>query len=68
MGSDQPAVLVRTEGAIQVITINRPQARNAINQEVALAMAAAFAELDDATTCTWASSPAPAATSAPAWT
>ena len=46
MGFDDHAVLVRTEGAIQIMTINRPQARNAVDREVATAMAAALAELD----------------------
>ena len=40
------AVLTETGDGIAVITINRPQARNAVNGEVARAMAAAIDELD----------------------
>ncbi|MGY1805373.1 crotonase/enoyl-CoA hydratase family protein [Blastococcus sp. SYSU D00922] len=39
-------VLVERRGAVQVITINRPQARNALNAAVAQAVAAAVDELD----------------------
>ncbi len=41
------AVLVERRGRILVITINRPQARNAINLEVSQALADAMDELDD---------------------
>jgi enoyl-CoA hydratase len=40
-------VLVERRGHVQVITINRPEQRNALNREVALAVAAAVDELDD---------------------
>ena len=40
------AVLTEVDDGIAVITINRPQARNAVNGEVARAMAAAIDELD----------------------
>jgi enoyl-CoA hydratase len=41
------AVLTETDGAIAVITINRPEARNAVNGDVARGLAAAIEELDD---------------------
>jgi len=41
-----PSVLVREEGPILVITINRPQVRNAIDKGTAEALAVAFDELD----------------------
>jgi enoyl-CoA hydratase len=40
-------VLVEERGGVQVITINRPQAKNAINRAVSAGMAAALAELDE---------------------
>ena len=40
-------VLVEYEDRIAVMTINRPQARNAINRAVSVAMAAALEELDE---------------------
>lgn len=43
--NDAP-VLVRTEGHVQVVTINRPKVRNAINLEVAKALAEAMADFD----------------------
>lgn len=39
-------VLVEVRGSVQIITINRPAVRNAINKEVAVALAAALSELD----------------------
>lgn len=39
-------VLVERRGAVQVVTINRPQARNALDAAVAQAVAAAVDELD----------------------
>ena len=42
------AVLTESDGGIAVITINRPQARNAVNGEVARGIAAAVDEFDDA--------------------
>jgi enoyl-CoA hydratase len=46
--SDRPddVVLVERRGAVQVVTINRPQARNALDAAVALGVAAAVDELD----------------------
>lgn len=41
-----PAVLVEQRGSVQVITINRPQARNAVNAAVSQGLAAALDELD----------------------
>jgi enoyl-CoA hydratase len=41
-------VLVSRRDGVQIITINRPEARNALNRAVALGMAAALDELDDA--------------------
>ena len=40
------AVSVEVDGGIAVITINRPQARNAVNEAVARGIAAAIDELD----------------------
>src|SRR5262249_21791387 len=40
------AVMVEVDGGIAVITINRPQARNAVNEAVASGIAAAIDELD----------------------
>jgi enoyl-CoA hydratase len=42
-----PPVLVDRDGAIQIITLNRPEARNAVNQGLARGVAAALDELDD---------------------
>ena len=41
-----PLVLVQTEGALIVITINRPEARNAINRAASEAIAEAVDRLD----------------------
>jgi enoyl-CoA hydratase len=41
------AVLTEVDGGIAVITINRPEARNAVNAEVARGIAEAIDELDD---------------------
>jgi enoyl-CoA hydratase len=41
-----PAVLTEVSGGVAVITINRPEARNAVNGEVARGIAAAIDELD----------------------
>jgi enoyl-CoA hydratase len=43
---DESKVLVERRGAVQVITINRPSARNALDAEVAAAVAAAVDQLD----------------------
>jgi enoyl-CoA hydratase len=40
------AVMVEVDGGVAVITINRPQARNAVNEAVASGIAAAIDELD----------------------
>ncbi|MBA9003114.1 MULTISPECIES: crotonase/enoyl-CoA hydratase family protein [Thermomonospora] len=40
------AVLTETDGAVLVITINRPEAKNAVNAAVAQGIAAAIEELD----------------------
>ncbi|MGY1826594.1 MULTISPECIES: crotonase/enoyl-CoA hydratase family protein [unclassified Blastococcus] len=42
----EQSVLVERRGAVQVITINRPEARNALDGDVARAVAAAVDELD----------------------
>ena len=45
--SERPAsVLVEREGAVLVVTINRPQARNAIDRAASEAIALAMDELD----------------------
>jgi enoyl-CoA hydratase len=41
-----PAVLTEVSGGVAVITINRPEARNAVNGEVARGIAAAVDDLD----------------------
>src|SRR5688500_4610090 len=47
MTQDQTAaVLVQREGAVGIITINRPEKRNAINNAVSLGLADAFDELE----------------------
>ncbi|MGY2066591.1 crotonase/enoyl-CoA hydratase family protein [Blastococcus sp. SYSU DS0619] len=46
MVDDDDKVLVERRGAVQVITINRPSARNALDGDVARAVAAAVDELD----------------------
>ena len=61
-------VLTETRDGVLVITINRPEAKNAINAAVAAGVAAALDELDARTTCGSACSPEPAAPSAPGWT
>ena len=43
---DESTVLVERRGAVQVITINRPAARNALDADVASTVAAAVDELD----------------------
>ncbi|MET0189419.1 MAG: crotonase/enoyl-CoA hydratase family protein [Pseudonocardia sediminis] len=43
---DSPEVLVERRGAVQLITINRPSARNALNENVARGIAHAVDELD----------------------
>ncbi|MFB9312983.1 crotonase/enoyl-CoA hydratase family protein [Nocardioides plantarum] len=43
---EQPAVLVEARDGVQIITINRPGARNALNGEVARGIADAVDELD----------------------
>ena len=40
-------VTYETQGRIAVITLNRPDARNAVNGEVATAMEAAIVRLED---------------------
>lgn len=42
----QDAVSVQTDGPVAIITINRPEARNAVNAAVARGVAAALDELD----------------------
>jgi enoyl-CoA hydratase len=46
MSSAEPAVLVERRGRVQLITINRPDQRNAVNAAVAEGIAAALDELD----------------------
>ncbi|MEP9385070.1 crotonase/enoyl-CoA hydratase family protein [Nocardioides sp. KR10-350] len=44
--TDQPEVLVTSDGGVMVITINRPQAKNAVTLAVSEGVAAALDELD----------------------
>jgi enoyl-CoA hydratase len=46
MSDDQPAVLTERRDGVLVITINRPEVRNAVNAAVASGIAAALDELD----------------------
>src|SRR5688572_3280244 len=46
MAADEDVVLTEAAGPVLVITINRPDARNAVNRLVAEAMAAALLRLD----------------------
>ena len=43
-GADQPTVLVEDRGLVRWVTLNRPAARNAQNEEVLTALAGAFAD------------------------
>ena len=45
--NDAPAVLTESRGAVLLITLNRPEARNAVNLAVAEKLAEALDELDD---------------------
>jgi enoyl-CoA hydratase len=45
--NDQPAVLTERRERVLVITINRPDQRNAVNSAVAVGIAAALDQLDD---------------------
>jgi crotonobetainyl-CoA hydratase len=42
-----PAVIVERRGHITIITINRPEARNAVNEEVCVRVGTALAEADE---------------------
>ena len=48
--AEQPTVTRSVEGPVEIITINRPAARNAVNPATARALAAAFREFDGDTT------------------
>jgi enoyl-CoA hydratase len=43
---DEPNILVEVSGGVQIVTINRPHVRNAINHATAVDIAAAMDELD----------------------
>jgi enoyl-CoA hydratase len=45
--SDQPAVLTERRDRVLVVTLNRPEQRNAVNAAVAAGIAAALDQLDD---------------------
>jgi enoyl-CoA hydratase len=47
MAEEEAVVRTEVEGSVLVITINRPDARNAVNKQVAEAMAAALDRLDE---------------------
>ena len=65
----EEAVLTEADGGVLLITLNRPDARNAVNAALAAGVAAALDRLDgDDELAGRRSSPAPAAASAPAWT
>ncbi len=46
MADDAAPVLTETRGAVLLITLNRPDARNSVNREAAMAMAGALERLD----------------------
>src|SRR3954452_2383014 len=46
MSSEQPAVLTERRDNVLIITLNRPEARNAVNLALAEGVAAALDELD----------------------
>jgi enoyl-CoA hydratase len=45
-GASEPGILVTEQAGVQVVTLNRPQVRNAINAATAAQIAAAMDELD----------------------
>ena len=47
MSTEQPAVLTERRDNVLVITLNRPEARNAVNLALAEGIAAGLDELDD---------------------
>ncbi len=75
-------IKVEVTDGIQIITINRPEAKNAINLETAQALAAALDQLDGSddirigiltgagarSVRAWTSRPSPPPASAPTWT
>ena len=63
-----PAVLTERRAAVLVITIDRPEARNAVNRAVAEGIAAALDELDGDDALAVGVLTGAAAASAPAWT
>ena len=68
--SDEPAVLTERRGRVLLVTLNRPEARNAVNAALAEGVAAAMEELDDDDALSVGVSRACRArrASAPAWT
>ena len=60
-------VLTEKRGRVLLITLNRPEARNAINSAVGRALVEATRRLDDDAGLTAGSSPARARAFAPAW-
>ena len=56
----QPAVLTERRGNVLLITLNRPEVRNAVNAALAEGVAGALDELDGDERCRSACSPAPA--------
>ena len=44
--SDEQVVLVDSADGVMTITLNRPKAKNAVNRDVAIAVAAAIDELE----------------------
>ena len=47
MSSESPAVLVERDGHVLVVTLNRPEARNAVNGDLTLGLGQALAEADE---------------------
>ena len=60
-------VLTQAQDGVLIITINRPEAKNAVNQAVAQGVAAAMEQLDNDKSLNAVSSPALAAHFALAW-
>ncbi len=63
-----PECLVEKRGHVLIVTMNRPEARNALSTEMMRIMTEAWDQVDKIPTSASRSSPAPAATSARART
>ena len=64
----EPAVLTEVRDGVLLVTLNRPEQRNAVNRAVAEGIAARSSGSTQMARCGSACSPAPARASAPGWT